>query len=319
MYKMLMVFNRLTVISNLSKYLSVLLSGISFLWLDTSSFLHRVAVVDDSSSAATNVCPDTWTVAVQWLQILCLCCRKIMWIILSFSWWTWCAFPNLCHQLWLVLVNCARLSWSVVSKAKVESGVGNKKLEFTSYRNPSWNMSESGECINSVSIYLFICRNASSGARYHCILCLGLWLVQHWVKYSLVLNKVYFQIMQGECYNKVNLETQSLCQGLACTHTKELVYLANEWEFRRFYFVRDWSPVILVSGLLLLRVTVSFGSEKSEILDEKEKTRYEGKFSASQSKGFLLLGQCLKKKEEEAVVFAGNNPRESRRGHNPLQ
>lgn len=66
-------------------------------------------------------------------------------------------------------------------------------------------------------------------------------------------------------------------------------------------------------------MTVSFGSEKSEILDEKEKTRYEGKFSASQSKGFLLLGHCLKKKEEEAVVFAGNNPRESRRGRNPLQ
>lgn len=82
---------------------------------------------------------------------------------------------------------------------------------------------------------------------------------------------MYFQVLQGKCYNKVNLESQSLCQGLACTHTKELVYLANEWELRRLYFVRDCNPVILVSGLLLLRVAVSFGREKSENLDGKEK------------------------------------------------
>lgn len=128
---------------------------------------------------------------------------------------------------------------------------------------PSYgNMKESGEWINSVSIYLFICRNASSSGRYHCVVYLSLWLAQHRVKYSLVLHNLYFQVLQGKCYNKVNLESQSLCQGLAYTHTKELVYLANEWELRRLYFVRDCNPVILVSGLLLLRVAVSFGKEK---------------------------------------------------------
>lgn len=58
---------------------------------------------------------------------------------------------------------------------------------------------------------------------------------------------------------------------------------------------------------------------KSEDLDEKEKTRYEGKISASESKGFLLLGHCVRKRGKEVVVFAGNSPRESRRGHNPVQ
>lgn len=180
-------------------------------------------------------------------------------------------------------------------------------------------MRESEEWIISVTTHLCICRNASSSGRYHCIVCLGLWLAQHWVKYSPELTKVYFHIMQGKCYNKVSLETQSLCQGLTCTHTKELVYLASEWELRRLYFVRDRNPVILVSGLLLLRMAVWFGREKSEDLDEKEKTRYEGKISASESKGFLLLGHCVRKRGKEVVVFAGNSPRESRRGHNPVQ
>lgn len=53
---------------------------------------------------------------------------------------------------------------------------------------------------------------------------------------------------------------------------------------------------------------------------KKRKTRYEGKISANESKGFLLLWHCLRKKWKEAVAFAGNKcPRQSRGGHNPLQ